>query len=546
MATISNVVAAAFTPGFISSFSCPPGTSGTALLGAVGAGGTVCYPKCARGYEPDLTGFACASVCNQKAISEDPLILENTGSRWADMLYLCGKDINFRGIGIFRDACSDANREIFVGLCYTKCDGGKVATTWSPMTCSQSCPPNTKEGGFANCTKVNEYGRGLGNQGNGCPGGFSNMGLYCYRWWEPAGSGFNCPGNCRVIPANGGVLNGAFGLNPDCQSITFTSVAVATATDKNFAYKGGGQTNAVFNIYGCYKDPNNPNSFAEQRENETTEPMYFQLSKYPKWHSSSGCERNEYWPNENPNWASDKNLLYGGPNCTTNPDDDSRPSQISNPTLAANISAAYGAGGVFSSVSIPVPTGKGAQENTVRVNKNDNDCSENWGSLCYPKCDYGFVNAACCICSPSCGDLRDDGATCHRSWNDRGIGHIPDACRDLDRSVENLLCYKTCRNGYKSDGAMFCYASGCPYKGSNETLFLCTKNLTGRGAAQFGAPPLAGKFNSKINVGPLAASARSTAINAAITLLILFFCIFLLISNAFLRTKAVKAGSIKL
>ena len=164
----------------------------------------VCYPKCQIG--TTRASFSCVSTCNQVRVGNtDPVQTRNTGTEWHDLVGFCQRDVYFRGLGVLPDKCLDSDRDLFVGLCYKKCSFGLYSTTWSPRTCSELCPPNTVEGGFANCTKVNSYGRGGGNQGTGCPSGYTNMGLFCYKWWQPSITGFNCPNVCTSVPVDGNV-----------------------------------------------------------------------------------------------------------------------------------------------------------------------------------------------------------------------------------------------------------------------------------------------------------------------------------------------------
>ena len=164
-------------------YGCPEGYEPENLISGIVP---LCYPKCPVGFQ--RFSFLCVSTCNNiedpsLEVPTDPPTLINSGNDWHDRVLSCEKRLYDRGIGLIPDACAaGSNRSIFMSMCYTNCPQGLNRTTWAPTVCSQQCPANTVEAGFANCTKVNEYGRGGGNKGLGCPSGFTDMGLHCHNW----------------------------------------------------------------------------------------------------------------------------------------------------------------------------------------------------------------------------------------------------------------------------------------------------------------------------------------------------------------------------
>jgi len=438
--------------------------------------GFLCYPKCSNGYNPFL--FFCVSTCQLEGTNtfnaQGEEILKNSGSDWKDEGLACRKNLYDRGIGFPTDKCAESGRQLFVGMCYKSCENGYQATTWSPTTCSQPCPDNTVEGGFANCTKINSYGRGGGNWGNGCDSGYSNIGLFCLRIsfipWEFSVRGYNCRNNCRYNPRNG---LAAYGVNPNC-SINFAPVGTApnTATTIN---------GITVSDNGCYPDPFNANQYI----NTGSAPQYFKGARYPIWYS--------------------------------------------NVSLRGQL--------------IQVPNGQGEEYNTVRYEKVDENCQENWGPLCYPKCDIGFFGFGCCVCSPSCGSLADHGATCHREWYDRGVGTIPNACRDDERYYDTLLCYTYCKDNYRSF-VTTCTRAGCPYASGAETPLWCMKQIKSRGNPTLATPLVTGKINSKLNLSALTSGISRIFLNSLVIVLCLVLSIFILTSQGLLKSKKYSAGAI--
>ena len=383
-----------------------------------------CYKQCG------LNGANHPGTYNwfDKCASDCSLYHGFPTSDWTHTLGLCWKKMYDRGVGTLPDKCADTAKEMFEGLCYTKCPPGLSATSWSPCTCSQPCPPNTEEGGFANCTKINSYGRGAGDQGNGCDPGYDNMGLYCYRWWLPDGKGFNCRNACDVTPWE-----------------------YYSPVDWSVPY-----------FYGC------------------------QFGSGYKLKPPLTC----------------KNL-----NEIVNPNT-GQTGQISDPWY-----------------------------NTVQANRNDNNCEENWGSFCYPRCDVGFNSFGCCVCSPSCGNLRDDGATCHREWSNRGAGTVPDGCSDPNRIYDELLCYHKCQDGYNAF-ATTCTRDGCPDGTVPSSALACATQLFDNSdGSMFAIPNVSDTINSTFNMAQLGDSVRQVILNGIVILGCALLVVFALAFNITLRSK---------
>lgn len=424
---------------------------------------------------------------------------------WVDDKLVCRKKMYDRGVGLIPDECDpNTGREYFAKMCYTKCDSGKVATSWSPCTCSQPCPPNTTEAGFANCTKGAPYGRGAGNWGNGCPGGYDNFGLWCFRWKDFSFSGYNCPGNCNFVPLDAnygrntpGVCAGGKATNLKPVATNFYDESGPNAT-KNGKQCNLGQTDddlvdpctlkaftqkptydgrgRLYSQEGCYPNQFNPGAYSD-----SLAPSYYLNGKFPAWSANQG--------------------------------------------------------------SIPKPSAADTYFNTIRSPQQSNDCEENWGTLCYPKCDMGFKPAGCCICSPDCGALRDDGATCHRDNYDRGVGKMPNACSDDNRIFSEELCYKACDANY-INFCTSCTRRSCPYASKTgfgmETALVCNKDITIRFEGIPAIPSAADLISGLFDIGGLASGLQKILLNSGVIILILFSCSFILMSKTLLTSNKIK------
>lgn len=503
--------------------------------------GIWCYPKCKNGYSP--ASFYCWSTCN-RVQQRDSLgngvldgngnpILLSSGDDWHDDGALCRKRLYDRGIGTIPDSCTDPGKQLFVGLCYNVCSESFSATTWSPSTCSQTCPRNTVEGGFANCTKVNSYGRGAGNWGNGCPSGYDNWGLWCFKFWGFKFSGYNCPQNCKYSPIDSSI----YGINPVClgKSIRLGETnAVDGTPNLNYPFGNPRLVDPRGNVYsgiGCYPDETNFGNWIQQQTNSegfnASAPQYYYDGYLPKW-ADSNCT---YQPTTGG---------YTGALCLSLAD---KPE--GDPTACANGNTVNCVpGGLYTQTKLLMFDVNGQPitdqyANTVRGPQQSSDCEENWGSLCYPQCDIGYYGFGCCVCSPSCGGLRDDGATCHREWRDRGVGSIPDSCSDNNKVIDAGLCYTACKENYASF-VTTCTRSGCPYDGIGETALVCSKQSYYRGFGHPAVPGVSDKINSKINLGTLSDGLKRIILNAIVIVLCLLAAFFIFTTNIYLRTKPVK------
>jgi len=417
---------------------CPNGyTKSWFNLSGEGVNAVVaCYKNCPTGWYN--YGDKCWATCDRVGGTEvsGPIPNYVAGGKynggWVSVAGACFGRIYDRGVGTLPNDCDDTD-EYFVGLCYPKCDtaNGYYHTSWSPRTCSQICPANTVEGGFANCTKINEYGRGWGNKGNGCPSGYTDVGLFCYQW--PFGfAGYSCPSNC----------------------------------DQNFR-------------------PVNP-----------------------RIHYYKGCNSS----------SSDPNLVPQVP-CKTLPSPD-----ILDPNTGEQVTDAY--------------------YNTKQADRNYEGCEEHasGGSLCYPQCDVGYVPFGTNICTPSCGNLRDDGATCHRDWYDRGIGKVPGKCSDPNRQYESGLCYIPCQPDYVSAVTM-CVKRGCPDNNNAITSDWqeCTaKSFDNSKNVVPVVPNVADAINQTWDLAAMGENVRTIVLNLGLILGCLLLVVFVFGYNVTLRSKPIQ------
>ena len=227
---------------YVTSLQCPPGykISWFNWQGWTVESIVACYKGCPAGY--NNYGDKCYATCDVKDGKSD--------KGWVDFAGHCWPFIYDRGVGTLPDKCA-SDREFFQGLCWIPCRtaDGYNHTTWSPETCSQQCPPNTVEGGFANCTKVNTYGRGWGNKGVGCSAGFTDIGALCYKW-PFSFEGYNCPtdgcqANFGPIDPSIPYYSGCDNTNPDPKlHPAVRCVALNTLTDPN---TGMAPTSTLYN-----------------------------------------------------------------------------------------------------------------------------------------------------------------------------------------------------------------------------------------------------------------------------------------------------------
>ena len=135
--------------------------------------------------------------------------------------------------------------------------------------------------------------------------------------------------------------------------------------------------------------------------------------------------------------------------------------------------------------------------------ENSQGCEQN-GLIMYPKCQAGYSNFGCCVCSQNCpAGYRDDGAFCAKpEAYGRGAGYpwkFGDKAFNYDgakRRCENdhgscemdgLIYYPRCRANFHKVGCCVC-SPDCP-SGMNDIGVSCEKKSYGRGvgyAAKFG------------------------------------------------------------
>jgi len=125
-------------------------------------------------------------------------------------------------------------------------------------------------------------------------------------------------------------------------------------------------------------------------------------------------------------------------------------------------------------------TGYRSEAACVEDNKHNagiNGCEYYYG-LWYPKCDKGFHNYDCCVCTPDCPPgFSDDGATCYKPSYPNGAGRIPNDCPSGKELFEGL-CYLPCKPGYSGFYAScFAECSG----NTKDTGTQCQKDEYGRG-----------------------------------------------------------------
>jgi hypothetical protein len=109
-----------------------------------------------------------------------------------------------------------------------------------------------------------------------------------------------------------------------------------------------------------------------------------------------------------------------------------------------------------------------------------NGCELYYG-LWYAKCDKGFHNYDCCVCTPDCPQgFSDDGATCAKPNYGNTVGTIPESCPG-DKEYYLGLCYDKCKTGY-SEFLTICLAV-CSGETTN-TGTQCQKDTYGRGAGE--------------------------------------------------------------
>lgn len=360
----------------------------------------ICYEKCRDGYSG--VSFLCWPGCSKQGDNIYP-------DGWTDWGFVCHKNSFYRGNGSVADGC-DIDHPVFQnGSCYKECLPGYVSDNTVPSNiCAQQCPENTYASGPLTCQKNpgSEYGRGAGNQGNGCPSGYNNVGLTCVKFFPPSISGFVCPNNCTYGPKDG-------------------------------------------------------------NDGKNGRPCSYWYGKQP-----GDC----------------------GPS-------------IVNPSPDGNIFY-----------------------NTVLNPRNQRQCEENNGWLCYPKCDIGYENFGCCVCTVKCTGMTNSGIFCSgRNLYNRGDPVKSENCFDPDMRNENGQCRAPCKEGFSGIGT-HCTKNGCP-DGCTSVLGVCVKQPYKRNST-IGTPPFASILNRKLNLGATGNLLKESFFNfgTVLGILLLSFGVYLLLS----------------
>ena len=255
------------------------------------------------------------------------------------------------------------------GLCYPQC---KEGYTGNAFLCWENCPAKfNDEGAF--CKKTESYGRGAGhlsleNCEKSGDHGAKNNGCEQYGIWYPkCDKGFHNFGCCIC--------------SPDCPS-GWTDIGISCAKPTPYG-RGAGH----WSKSNCEKsgDHNAKKNGCEQ------------------YGGSGGL----WYPKCDPNFHN-VGCCICSPNCPTGFTDQGefclKPSS-------------YGRGaGHDSNQSCQKSGDHGAK---------GNGC-EQYG-LWYPKCDTGYYNFGCCVCSQQCPTgWTDIGISCAKPTYSRGAGGIPD------------------------------------------------------------------------------------------------------------------------
>ena len=121
------------------------------------------------------------------------------------------------------------------------------------------------------------------------------------------------------------------------------------------------------------------------------------------------------------------------------------------------------------------PYTRGTHTSQDSCEKAEGKSCERWGLLWYPKCDNGFHNVACCVCSPDCPNgMVDIGVSCAKQSYGRGVG-VPLTCAISD-DYDAGLCYEEkCKEGFNGIGPV-CWGQ-CPV-GYEKCGALCLKSGT--------------------------------------------------------------------
>lgn len=122
----------------------------------------------------------------------------------------------------------------------------------------------------------------------------------------------------------------------------------------------------------------------------------------------------------------------------------------------------------------PTSYGRGAGYalwNEGKCNRENSQGCEKYGLMYYPRCNAGFRNIGCCVCSPICpSGMTDIGISCAKSSYGRTAGY-PLECSSTE-DEDTGLCYPQCANGMHGLGPV-CWGE-CP-AGFERCGALCLK-----------------------------------------------------------------------
>ena len=382
---------------------------GTAMTCATGqeydAG--LCYTPCRAGYK--AVGPVCWPVCSGET---------------TDTGVACAKKSYGRGAGTAVVASCPSDRQLWGGLCYTKCPSGGTRTA------SATCNFGTYGGVKTNC---------LSSAGITA----LNMGDVCHRW----GSNYHKTAACTcqlggIVTAAqwGGSVIPTYGCPAGKQNDAGLCYTPCSA-----GYKGVGPV-----CWASTCPANTTDSGVSCTKISYGRGVGVPVSTCPAGQDKSGAlcypPCNAGYTGVGPVcWASTcpANTTDSGVSCTK---------------------VAKGRG-----VGAPVSTCVAGQEKD--------------GALCYPLCRTGYKGVGPVCWAATCPvNTTDSGVSCTKVTYSRGVGAFLSACASgLEK--DGLLCYPPCRDGYKGVGPV-CWAATCPAN-TTDSGVSCTKVSYGRGV---GAP----------------------------------------------------------
>ncbi|CDW91799.1 UNKNOWN [Stylonychia lemnae] len=151
-----------------------------------------------------------------------------------------------------------------------------------------------------------------------------------------------------------------------------------------------------------------------------------------------------------------------------------------------------------------------------KCNHHHSQGCEKSGALWYPKCNNGFHNVACCVCSPDCpSGFRDIGVSCQKPTYGRSAGKPLHCSPGLEMS--GTLCYPPCKAGYHGNGPL-CWQE-CPAGWHNcgamctPTSDACTSAVLNiaQNVVETGAEIAIGAFTGEADLPAIINGAGSTA-----------------------------------